>query len=66
MLKIGIILNCMLFVDILLARFVLTADNVRYVQKIQPEYQQRFLSSSLFHGMRIFSVVDHNQYIILL
>ena len=33
MLKIGI-LNCVLFVDILLDRFVLTAENVRYVQKI--------------------------------
>lgn len=67
MLKIEIILNCMLFVDILLARFVLTAENVLHVQKIPTRISAEILIKfSISWNENIIMSSMHNQYIILL
>jgi hypothetical protein len=57
----------MLFVDILLARFVLTAENVRYVQKIPTRISAEILIRfSISWNENIIMSSMHNQYIILL
>ena len=57
----------MLFVDILLARFVLTAENVRYVQKIPTRISAEILIKfSISWNENIVMSSMHNQYIILL
>ena len=57
----------MLFVDILLARFVLTAENVRYVQKIPTRISAEILIKfSISWNENIIMSSMHNQYIILL
>lgn len=55
----------MLFVDILLARFVLTAENVRYVQKIPTRISAEILikfSISWNENIIMSSMHDHILY----
>jgi hypothetical protein len=55
----------MLFVDILLARFVLTAENVRYVQKIPTRISAEILikfSISWNENIVLSSIYNHILY----